>query len=94
MATRKEFEGFNCSDLVDHLSCVLPDEVGSETFEKLKKNKITGRTFLELDDGDLREVASLLGERKALKRIILSYKNCAASSSTQESASITVRYKT
>lgn len=62
MATRREFAEFSCDELMAHLSSVLTEEVSLETLDELNKNKVTGKTFLELDDDDLREVASLLGE--------------------------------
>ena len=90
MATRKDFEDFNCEELEGHLSDVLSGEISSETLEQLKKNKITGKSFLELNDDDLREVAKLLGERKALKRVILSYTTRVSTSSTQNLISTVV----
>ena len=73
MATRKDFECFDCDNLVKQLSSMLPGEVSSETLDELKRHRVTGRSFLELNDEELREVTSLLGERKALKRVIVYY---------------------
>ena len=74
MASRKEIESFSPDMLVDHLSVVLDGEISNNALEEIRRNKISGRTFLELKEEDLKELASLLGERKALMRVIQSYK--------------------
>ena len=86
MATRRELAEFSCDELMAHLSSVLTEEVSLEL--NIGRAKETGKTLLELDDDDLRKVVSLLGERKALKRVILSYKACTPSSSKQESSAV------
>ena len=43
-------------------------------YDKIKSNKINGKIFLELSENDLKEIISLLGERKAIKAVIDSFK--------------------
>ena len=53
-----EFLEIEFSDLEDHVS------------ENIKKHKIDGQTFLQLNEEYLKEVAPLLGDRLKLKKVI------------------------
>ena len=59
---------------VEELCSYLQDEicVDDEVLSNLKKHKIDGETFLQLNEEYLREVAPLLGDRIKLKRVITS----------------------
>ena len=54
-------------------STKLGEEVREETLDAIRNNKISGRSFLELTQDDLKELTALIGERKALSRVISSY---------------------
>ena len=51
----------------------LKDEVGDESVEELRFQRINGKA-LELTDEDWRELVPLVGERKAIQRRINSFK--------------------
>ena len=53
------------------LCCLLQElvpDVDSEVFENIKRHKITGDIFLQLDEEYLREIAPSLGDRIRLKK--------------------------
>ena len=68
MTTRVDIESFNCEELCLWLQKELIDDVGEEFLQSLRAQRIKGRAFLELTDEELKEIAPLLGERKAVKR--------------------------
>ena len=74
MATRATVEGLGVCELKEFLTDLLLDEIELETLEALERNRVSGKTFLELDDDDLREMFPLIGERKTIKRTIESFK--------------------
>ena len=88
MATRGEVLDFSCDQLYVWLVTELKDEVGDETIEELRFQRINGKAFLELTDDDLRELVPLIGERKAIQRRIHSFKPKVFSTST---GSITIK---
>ena len=70
MADRSEIESLNFNELKEFLSTKLNDEVSQESLNNLETNRVSGKTFLQLDDGDLSQLFPLIGERKAVKRLI------------------------
>ena len=73
MATKAEISGFNPEELYEFLLSKLEDEVSMESLSSIKSNRIGGKTFLELTGDDVKEIISLLGERKTVQRLIASY---------------------
>lgn len=70
------------------LCCLLQElvpDVDSEVFENIKRHKITGDIFLQLDEEYLREIAPLLGDRIRLKKIISSSLEPVSLASTPQS---------
>ena len=74
MATRVEILAFSCDQLYTWLLTDLKDEVGDESIEEFRFQRINGKAFLELTDDDLRDLVPLVGERKAIQRRINSFK--------------------
>ena len=61
---------------VEELSSLLSEKVDvlePGTLEVFKAQKITGATFLELGESDLKEFVPTLGERKAIQRLMKEY---------------------
>ena len=50
------------------------EDVSSESLDTMKTNRISGKIFLNLKESDLKEIIPLLGERKAIKNVIDSFK--------------------
>lgn len=73
MVSREEVSAFSSDQLYDFLLKKVDGEVSSESLESLRKNRITGKVFLDLNAEDLKEVISLLGERKLILSIVQSY---------------------
>ena len=64
MATQAIVEGVGVCKLKEFLTDLLLDEIVLESLEALQRNRVSGKTFLELDDADLREMLPLIVERK------------------------------
>lgn len=75
MATRSSdvlrFSEELCSILSEKINVIEP-----ATLETFKSEKITGSTFLDLSESDLKELVSTLGERKAILWLIKEYQPC------------------
>lgn len=74
MGSRTEIAKFSVEELYVFLLDELENDVSSESLAIIKSNRINGRIFLELNESDLKEIIPLLGERKAIKNIIDSFK--------------------
>ena len=74
MATRSEVEMFSIEEVKEFISSQLNGVVQEDSLETLQRNRIAGKAFLQLDDEELRELFPLIGERKAIKNLICSYK--------------------
>ena len=76
MKTRKilgllhEMKKLSPSELCSHLIDSLGDSVSGSVLDSLEEQRVSGASFLELRDEDLREVASLLGDRVTLRNYI------------------------
>lgn len=70
MASRAEVERLSVSELKAFLTTRLANDVSEESLANLEMNRVSGRTFLELDDNDLAQLFPLIGERKAVKLFI------------------------
>lgn len=73
MAVRSEIESLNFNELKEFLSTKLNNEVSQESLNNLETNRVSGKTFFQLDDGELSQLFPLIGERKAVKRLIDEY---------------------
>ena len=74
MASRVEILKLTVDGLYGYLRQHLErDTVGSETIEAFRESRINGESFLELTDEELLEIIPVLGERKAVKRLIDSF---------------------
>ena len=73
MADRSEIESLNFNELKEVLTTKLNNEVSQESLNNLETNRVSGRTFLQLEDGELSQLFPLIGERKAVKRLIDEY---------------------
>ena len=73
MTTRENVLALNteqlCEILEEKVVSITPD-----TLSTFRQEKITGADFLDLTDGDLKELVKTLGERKQIQRVITSYK--------------------
>ena len=74
MATKEAVLAFSDQELYEWLFIKLKDEVGEESIEEMRIQRVNGRSFFELTEDDLREMVPLLGERKAIIRLINNYK--------------------
>ena len=70
MAMRSEVEKLTVLELYDWVLGKLEDEVDEDTVKVLEKNKVNGKSFVDLSESDLKEMFPLLGERKAITRLI------------------------
>ena len=71
--TQDKMKKLSPSELCSHLIDALGDSVVVQCWT-LKEQWVSGVSFLELCDEDLREVASLLGDRVTLRNYIDSFK--------------------
>ena len=62
-------EDFSTEDVRTYIQEQVPD-ISQSFLEALKEHRIDGRVLLELTDEYLRELASLLGDRIKIKRVI------------------------
>lgn len=76
MATYAELERFTIQEVIEFLSHKLAMDgvVSEESLESLRQNRVAGKAFLALEEEELRELFPLIGERKAIRSIIDSYK--------------------
>ena len=66
---------FDCDRLFEFLENRLRGEVGRDSLETLRCNKVSGKVFLQLTEEDLKDFdITLLGERKLILSVIQSYK--------------------
>ena len=70
MATRKDILMFSVPELCEWLYEELKDDVREDCIQALRSNWVNGRTFLDSTEDDLKELCPLLGERKAVYRIV------------------------
>jgi hypothetical protein len=77
---------------VEELCCFLQEELDGidEVLENVRKHKINGEAFLQLNEEYLREVAPLLGDRIKLKGLLskISEPTSLASTPTPESSAV------
>ena len=72
--SRSEVSQFGVEELFSFLLSELETDVSTESLSVLKRNRVNGKIFLDLEESDLKEIIPLLGERKAIKSIIDSFK--------------------
>ena len=58
------------NDLCGFLEIEFPD-LEDHVLENVKKHKIDGQTFLQLDEEYLKDVTPLFGDRVRLKKVII-----------------------
>ena len=68
--TQDEMKKLSPNELCSHLIDALGDSVSGSVLDSLEEQRVSGASFLELRDEDLREVASLLGDRVTLRNYI------------------------
>ena len=68
--TQDKMKKLSPSELCSHLIDALGDSVSGSVLDSLEEQRVSGASFLELRDEDLREVASLLGDRVTLRNYI------------------------
>lgn len=78
MTTRNDVEKLAVEDLCELLSRCYREEIGEETIEAIRANRMSGRSLLELTEKELAELVPLLGDRKAVRCFIDSYSLSAA----------------
>lgn len=71
--TQDEMKKRSPSELCSHLIDALGDSVSGSVLDSLEEQRVSGASFLELRDEDLREVASLLGDRVTLRNYVDSF---------------------
>ena len=74
MASCRAAEKLSVAELCEWLSEKVKDDVQEESIEVLRQNRVNGRSFLEVTDEDLKELFPLIGERKAVARVVEEYK--------------------
>lgn len=71
MAFRADVLRMSVDGVFEYLTRTLhEDMVARESIEGFRHTKINGKSFLELTNDDLRELLPVLGERKAVNRLI------------------------
>ncbi len=73
MSTRAALLRLSPGQVCDLLSEKIP-LIGADTLSKFQEEKINGSAFLDLNSDDLKELASTLGERKAILQLLREYK--------------------
>ncbi len=66
------FESLSTCDVCTYLQKEIPT-ISDNVLEKLKEHKVDGEVFLQLaanDESYMKEIASLLGDRLKLKKVI------------------------
>ena len=71
MAARKDVSKLSVSELCDWLFEQLENDVGGDCIQAMQENQVNGRAFVDLTESDLKELCPLLGERKAIQRLVL-----------------------
>ena len=75
MASRPDVSRISVDGVFEYLAQMLDqDIVARESIEAFRESRINGESFLELTDDDLRELIPKLGERKAVLRLIKSFR--------------------
>ena len=70
-------------DLCLFLELEIPT-MDEEVLENIRKHKIDGATFLQLDEQYLKELAPLLGDRMKLKKIVVAGVEAISSQTVEE----------
>ena len=71
MATCNDIQEYSVDQLSDFLKV---KGIGEDILTTLRENRVAGGVFLDLTESDLRELVMPLGERKALLKLINTYK--------------------
>ena len=71
MATKAAIEDFDVEELCDFVAST--GNVSEGGLQNFQKNLICGSTFFDLDATDLKELFPLIGDRKAVQKLIVSY---------------------
>ena len=75
MANRDRVRQMDKHELRMYLMEQLGDEVADEALKTIEEEKINGKAFLALNDGDLHELIQSIGERKLVKLHLESLKS-------------------
>ena len=68
MASFNEIKNFSVVDLCNWLEA--KEDITTEIITNMETNRVNGRTFVDLNEADLREMFPALGDRKAVQRIV------------------------
>ena len=74
MVSQFEIESYSEDELCSFLARRV--ELGDDTLSDFRRNRVSGKAFLELTDDDLWEIIKPLGERRLVKSLIDTYKPC------------------
>ena len=67
MTSASEVRNFGVLELCDWLED--KEDITAEITDVMKRNRVNGKTFLDLTEADLKELFPLMGERKTVQRI-------------------------
>ena len=59
---------FNARELRDWLE--TKDDITGDILDSLETNRVNGRALIELSENDLKELFPILGDRKAVQRVV------------------------
>ena len=71
MTSHKDVLKLSVPDLCDWLFERLEDNVGVDCIQAIRENQVNGMAFVDSTESDLKELCPLLGERKAIQRIVI-----------------------
>jgi len=67
-----EIQKFTVTELCSWLES--KEDITEDIISAVETNRVNGKTFVDLSDGDLKELFSVFGDRKAVQRIVESLK--------------------
>ena len=72
MASFNDIKSFSVDELCNWLEG--KEDITTDTIATMEGNRINGRTFIDLNENDLKEMFPVLGDRKAVERTVKSIK--------------------
>ena len=69
-SSRKEVKLMSVVELCSWLSDRLENDISQSCIDTVEKNRVNGKSFMELTDAEVKELFPLLGERKAMSRLL------------------------
>lgn len=74
MALYKDVLGYSVAELADWLQTQNSEELNEDIITTIETSRINGKTFVDLNERDLAELFPILGDRKAISRLVASLK--------------------